>query len=59
MWRALVGWWPGSPLVYLLYVEWAAGVVLHPQGAQFIIIPTANGYPTNYNPIANILVPAR
>lgn len=29
------------------------------QGAQFIIIPTANGYPTNYNPIANVLVPAR
>jgi len=29
------------------------------QGAQFIIIPTANGYPANYNPIANVLVPAR
>ena len=29
------------------------------KGAQFIMIPTANGYPANYNPLSNVIVPAR
>ena len=29
------------------------------QGAQVVLVPTANGYPADYNPLSRVIVPAR